>query len=892
MAGDPHWASVVCLAGFEDATPFVTAEQSPLAQTVSYPSSMSSFRSGISKFGNYSFQLDTIGGFNVPYNAAFLSGTTPFTVEFWGYLHDLADSGTRDVCGQWGQTVGAWWLQCNHTATLIKYFRLAISTDGGNTADATVFTHTALDLAAETWHHFALDFDGTDYRLFANGVLAEKVTAAHSIYASSLPMFFGGRTDGGTVSTWGGGARMLVDDVRITVGTARYASDSSFSVPTAPYPTDGTDPDWADVVLRWDFETTTVTDESDIAAVGGVGQRTNTVAGSSAQSKFGTQSLLLEGPDTNAAGLGGSILFPPNTAYAVGTGAWTAEGWFRFTSAAIATTTWFYLFQCINRSGNVGWAVDTYDNGDGTWAIGYEGNGNYSSYGSGFTPFVADTWYHIAADFDGTDYRFYVDGTMVQKDTGYITTGDSGAPLAIGGQLTNEAWGGYNANDANSMGGYVDEFRLTVGVARYASDGGFTVPVAAYERGPEGSEPIDETITESMALDDAADDTAFLLQVAAETITMSAPLVVVKPFELASSADFTVGSEEFEFLRRVLATLTDSTELSDTVTTLAGVLVRDQVTMSRTVQPGLVRQLTIAQSMELREALFFGLPASIVESVVADATALAEAVVQVIEALQISALGQGSALYGRTITETVDAFDTLARFFGGDIIEGIETADTLAATLSASDTVAETVELTAAVSPLFVLRTVASESIELTAEEAMQMLFAPTVVEGVELTGGHFAPDGSFTTWAMNTTTGAVTEYEDYVFNSFGQVGGRYVGASATGLYELYGDDDEGTSIATRIRGGFMQFGGTRLSRLKEAYIAARGEGDFVLRIITGDGATYDYATSTRDMRSTKVHMGKGQRARYFAFELISTDGHDFDLDTLEFVPIVVQRRV
>jgi hypothetical protein len=37
--------------------------------------------------------------------------------------------------------------------------------------------------------------------------------------------------------------------------------------------------------------------------------------------------------------------------------------------------------------------------------------------------------------------------------------------------------------------------------------------------------------------------------------------------------------------------------------------------------------------------------------------------------------------------------------------------------------------------------------------------------------------------------------------------------------------------------------------------------------------------------------MGKGQRARYFAFELISA-GQDFDLDTIEFVPIVVQRRV
>ena len=44
-------------------------------------------------------------------------------------------------------------------------------------------------------------------------------------------------------------------------------------------------------------------------------------------------------------------------------------------------------------------------------------------------------------------------------------------------------------------------------------------------------------------------------------------------------------------------------------------------------------------------------------------------------------------------------------------------------------------------------------------------------------------------------------------------------------------------------------------------------------------------------MKTTKVNLGKGLRARYFAFELVST-GQDFDLDTLEFIPLVAQRRV
>jgi transketolase len=42
---------------------------------------------------------------------------------------------------------------------------------------------------------------------------------------------------------------------------------------------------------------------------------------------------------------------------------------------------------------------------------------------------------------------------------------------------------------------------------------------------------------------------------------------------------------------------------------------------------------------------------------------------------------------------------------------------------------------------------------------------------------------------------------------------------------------------------------------------------------------------------NTKFEIGKGIRARYFSFELTST-GQEFDLDSIEFLPIVNQRRV
>jgi hypothetical protein len=69
------------------------------------------------------------------------------------------------------------------------------------------------------------------------------------------------------------------------------------------------------------------------------------------------------------------------------------------------------------------------------------------------------------------------------------------------------------------------------------------------------------------------------------------------------------------------------------------------------------------------------------------------------------------------------------------------------------------------------------------------------------------------------------------------------------------------------------------------------GAGDYVLRVLTRDGKTYNYRVTAADGRSVKINMGKGLRSRYFAFELVST-GQDFDLDTLEFIPLVADRRV
>ena len=81
-------------------------------------------------------------------------------------------------------------------------------------------------------------------------------------------------------------------------------------------------------------------------------------------------------------------------------------------------------------------------------------------------------WHHLAIDRNAANTRVYMDGSMLVKDTVMRTYRNLTSPLMIG------AIRGFGY----SMNGYLDEIRITKGVARYASDAGYTVPSEKFPR--------------------------------------------------------------------------------------------------------------------------------------------------------------------------------------------------------------------------------------------------------------------------------------------------------------------------------------------------------------------------------------------------------------------------
>jgi hypothetical protein len=350
--------------------------------------------------------------------------------------------------------------------------------------------------------------------------------------------------------------------------------------------------------------------------------------------------------------------------------------------------------------------------------------------------------------------------------------------------------------------------------------------------------------------------------------------------------------EALAIIRAQSASLTDNIGMNDVAAALLGVVIAELIQLQDPQIANLHSQLSIAEAIITGDAIAPALPVSIVDAIGMSPSLAVQQMITVIEQLNLQDVLGPLFAYGLSISEQVRIADLIARFIGAGVIESMQLVEVTTGSAQLMSALADTMQLSADVSSSqLVLRATIADGIDITDAELIKMIFSAGLIDGIEVLAGYFDPSGSITTWAMNTRTHAVTEYTNYNFNSFARMGHKYLGATKDGLYDLSGDTDNGTSIIADIKSGFAQFAGVHLSSFKGAYIAARGNGSWVLKIYTGQGDEFNFAVTSDSMKTARIDMGKGIRARYFAFELIST-GQDFDLDSLEFIPLIAKRRV
>ena len=92
---------------------------------------------------------------------------------------------------------------------------------------------------------------------------------------------------------------------------------------------------------------------------------------------------------------------------------------------------------------------------------------NIGTFITGTTQTATNTWYHIAVTRSGSDVKLFVNGVQEGSTRTYSTNTSGSAVSYIGGFPA-----------AHSIEGYIDDLRITKGVARYTAN--FTPPDKAF----------------------------------------------------------------------------------------------------------------------------------------------------------------------------------------------------------------------------------------------------------------------------------------------------------------------------------------------------------------------------------------------------------------------------
>jgi hypothetical protein len=372
-------------------------------------------------------------------NAAWNMGSGDFTAECWIYPTSFANEAM--IMGQWSGDVGGttlnWALMFSSGSS--GYLRLITSSNGSSVLFDLSTSTFALTL--NMWQHIAAVRSGSTFTIYVNGVSRATTTNASALYDATNNFTIGSESNSPGQYFQG-----YMSNIRVVKGTAVYTS--AFTPPIAPVTAvSGTS-------LLTNFTNAGIydaTSKNDLETVGNAQISTT-------QSKFGGSSMAFDGS--------GDFLRSPfsqinriNT-----TGNFTIEFWAYFNSVAADQR----LIGWDNNTNNFVIAIYTNTSGNLSYYLSSTGTTWNIAMAVTMGSIAINNWYHVALVRNGSAFTPYINGVAGTTTTSSATLTASTLPLTIGAV----------GSAASFFNGYINDFRITNGIARYTA--AFTPPTAAF----------------------------------------------------------------------------------------------------------------------------------------------------------------------------------------------------------------------------------------------------------------------------------------------------------------------------------------------------------------------------------------------------------------------------
>jgi hypothetical protein len=370
-------------------------------------------------------KVNSDGYLYIPYSEDFNFGSGDFTIEFWVKFNSWSDAKSILTKG-WPASSSDSFLIYTEGGSKVTFY----ASSNGSGWQVSSSQNIISDVSLNKWYYITVTRSGSTFRTFSNGVQTASWTNGNAIFNNVSHGISIGNSETGSHPV-----DCNIDGLRITKGVCRYSSNFSLPFNDTSLVTEGAFKDRSRFSKRV------------------LNNYTNT---STNIKKFGDS-----GASFNGSGNYLSVTDSNNL---------------NFRSDNFTIEYWIYLNSISGTIGIMGKRAT---------------ESNYAPYymeilssklklymsttgSSWLTPLstsdlLINTWYHIAAVRSDSNISLYVDGSLVDS----IVTSDALMvnydPLYIGASSG-------SPSGAGTLNGYIDDFRITKGVARYSAN--FPKPAA------------------------------------------------------------------------------------------------------------------------------------------------------------------------------------------------------------------------------------------------------------------------------------------------------------------------------------------------------------------------------------------------------------------------------
>jgi hypothetical protein len=354
-------------------------------------------------------------------NAAFQMGTGDFTYECWVYHTSVSGQQTY-FSDQFGNQAGVYFFK-NTSNFPGVYYSSQIAT-------------SSIAVTAGQWYHLVASRASGTLKIFVNGVQGASVSDTTNL--TQQTQFIGGDTGSGSMLGY-------ISNARIVKGTAVYTTN--FTPPIVP--------------LTAIANTSLLTCQSYNFKDNSTNNFTIT--------RNGDASISSRGPFTETEtennsmyfdGTGDGLVGPTSNLFDFGSGNFTIEFWANIPSTS-GNGFFVSVWETVGGSdANSSWLIRLNNNGTLITHL-TQGTGTFNTLTS--EQLTTNTWFHCAYTRNGNTIYLFINGVLSQSASVSGSMNTVVRPLRVGYQ-----------NGGNPLTGYIDDLRITKGVARYTSN--FTPP--------------------------------------------------------------------------------------------------------------------------------------------------------------------------------------------------------------------------------------------------------------------------------------------------------------------------------------------------------------------------------------------------------------------------------